>query len=177
MISPKMTGWAQDTIINMANPRRALVAIWEGDRDGEGGSVRTNQNSAPDNGGNATAKTPIQNDGQSLVYNDVRQEQCDEHPVFAAVEKMVNAVRIFVLGFFVVEGDDAQVDLVLAHERDGQAGKGTAEEHEGHGYGIEHPQGTALGLGDVVMMIAGAEGLRVSRGGGGKTGEQSPGQA
>jgi hypothetical protein len=94
--------------------------------------------------------------------------------VLAAVEQVVDTASVLVLRLFAVEGDDSEVDVVLAHEGDGQAGEGTAEQYEDHGHDIEHPQGTALGFGDVVMVVAGSDG-RGGRGCGGETGKQGPG--
>lgn len=100
--------------------------------------------------------------------------------MLAAIEQVVHTARVLVLGLLLVEGDDAQVDLVLAHQGDGEAGKGAAKQYQGNGHDVENPEGAAIFFGDVVMVIAteveGAEGSRNGRCGG-ETGEQGPGQA
>lgn len=91
----------------------------------------------------------------------------------------MDASGILMLGLLVVERDDSEVDLILAHQRDGQAGKSATEQHEAHGNDIEHPQCTALGLGGVVVVVVGVEGIggpEGSRSGGGEPGKQRPGQ-
>lgn len=52
--------------------------------------------------------------------------------MLAAIEQVMHTTGVLVLRLFLVEGDDAQVDLVLAHQGDGEAGKGAAEQHEGN---------------------------------------------
>lgn len=59
--------------------------------------------------------------------------------MLAAVEQVVDTASILMLGLVAVVGDDSEVDVVLAHEGDGQAGEGAAEQHEDHGHDIEHP--------------------------------------
>lgn len=51
-----------------------------------------------------------------------------------------------VVGIF---GDDLEIDAVLAHQSDGQAGKGTTEEDKDHGGNVEDPE-----LGALFLLVA-----------------------
>jgi hypothetical protein len=46
--------------------------------------------------------------------------------VLAALKQTINPVGVLVLGLFEVERNNSEVDFVLAHESNGQAGKGAA---------------------------------------------------
>ena len=100
--SPKMTG---------------RVSLYRAGRWGRAGT-RTDQNSAADNGRNASAETAIEHDGERLVDDDVGEEEGDEDPVLALAEQVEDLVGALAaeMRFVGVVLEDLEVDAVLAHE-------------------------------------------------------------
>lgn len=132
----------------------------------------TDQDRRTNDGSDTTAKTAVEHHGQGLVDNDIAQQQGDQDPMFSLLEKLENPLGVLLLGIGGVLGDDLEVDAVLAHQGDGQAGKGTAEEHEEDGCDEEDPE-----LGASLLLVAIVEVAQdVERGGGGADGEESFGE-
>lgn len=102
-------------------------------------SKLTNQYGGPDDSSYTTTKAPVQDDGQGLVDNDVTKEQSNQDPVLALVEKLHHPLRILLLRFGGILGYDLQVDAILTHKGNCQAGKGTAKQHEEDGGDVEDP--------------------------------------
>jgi hypothetical protein len=95
--------------------------------------VNTNQDGTAQDGRPATTQRAIQDNGQSLVCDDVAEQQGDENPMLALFQQPQNSGGAFLLAALARGCNDLQVDFVLAHECNGQAGKDSAQEDEGNG--------------------------------------------
>lgn len=92
--------------------------------------------------------------------------------MLALLEQAQDAAGILLLGFCGILGNDLEVDAVLAHEGDGQAGEGTAKQDEEHGDDEEDPELAALLLVAIVQLVQHANGCS----GGDAEGEDGPGE-
>lgn len=114
----------------------------------------TNEDCATDYSGHTAAEAPVEDNRERLVDDDIGEKKCDQHPVLSLVEQIEDALSVLTLWLFGIGREDLQVDLVLAHERNGQTSKGTAGQDEDHGDKEVDPKGTAFDFGDIVVVIA-----------------------
>lgn len=75
--------------------------------------IRTNQNSTAQDGGPASSQRTIKHNGQSLVGDDIAQQQSHKDPMLPPVEQSQNFGGMLHLGPFPRCFDDLQVDLIL----------------------------------------------------------------
>lgn len=93
--------------------------------------------------------------------------------MLSLLEQLEDSLGISLLGFGGILGDDLKVDTVLAHQSNGQTGKGAAEEDEEYGGDIEDPKlGAFLLFVAIVQLFEDADGR-----GRGTDGEESFGES
>jgi len=78
--------------------------------------AHTNQESRTNDGSNAAAETPVKNNGQRLVHNNIGKEKCDQYPVFSLFQEIVDPLCVLLLWLAGVFCYDLEVDTVLSHE-------------------------------------------------------------
>jgi hypothetical protein len=93
----------------------------------------TNQDGTAQDGRPATTQRAIQDNGQSLVCDDVAEQQGDENPMLALLQQTQDSGGALLLAALARGCNDLQVDFILAHECNGQARKDSAQEDEGNG--------------------------------------------
>jgi hypothetical protein len=77
---------------------------------------RTNEHRRAQHGGPASAQGAVEHDGQGFVGDDIAEEQRDEHPVLAALQKPQHTRGILALGGLARVRQNLEVDFVLPHE-------------------------------------------------------------
>ena len=93
----------------------------------------TDQDGTANNGRPSSSQAPVQDNRQSLVRDDIAQQERNQNPMLALAQQAKDSLRVSSLGALSARSNDLQVCFVLAHQSNGQAGHDTAEQNQRDG--------------------------------------------
>jgi hypothetical protein len=83
------------------------------------GEIYTDENSTAQDSRPTSSERSIEDDGESLVGDDVTEQQSHQHPMFSFLEESKHTGGIPSFGFIARGFDDLQIDLILSIDADG----------------------------------------------------------